>query len=56
MNAHTRRQFFERLRALNPHPTTELKYSTPFELLIAVVLSAQTTDKGVNQVTARLFP
>lgn len=56
MNAHTRRQFFERLRALNPHPTTELKYSTPFELLVAVVLSAQATDKGVNQATDRLFP
>ncbi|MFZ5537360.1 MAG: endonuclease III [Pseudomonadota bacterium] len=56
MNAHTRRQFFERLRALNPHPTTELKYSTPFELLIAVVLSAQATDKGVNLATDRLFP
>ncbi|MGB9577857.1 MAG: endonuclease III [Halothiobacillaceae bacterium] len=56
MNAHTRRQFFERLRTLNPHPTTELKYSTPFELLIAVVLSAQATDKGVNLATARLFP
>ncbi|MFZ5514392.1 MAG: endonuclease III [Pseudomonadota bacterium] len=56
MNAHTRRQFFERLRALNPHPTTELKYSTPFELLVAVVLSAQATDKGVNLATDRLFP
>lgn len=56
MNTTTRRLFFERLAALNPHPTTELKYSTPFELLIAVVLSAQATDRGVNQATARLFP
>ncbi|MEW5839333.1 MAG: endonuclease III [Pseudomonadota bacterium] len=56
MNANTRRLFFERLRALNPHPKTELNYSTPFELLIAVVLSAQATDKSVNLATARLFP
>jgi len=47
---------FERLRALNPHPTTELEYSTPFELLVAVILSAQATDKGVNLATRRLFP
>jgi endonuclease-3 len=47
---------FERLRALNPHPTTELEYSTPFELLVAVVLSAQATDKSVNLATRRLFP
>jgi endonuclease-3 len=47
---------FERLRALNPRPTTELEYSTPFELLVAVVLSAQATDKGVNLATRRLFP
>jgi endonuclease-3 len=45
-----------RLRELNPHPTTELEYSTPFELLIAVVLSAQATDVGVNKATRRLFP
>ena len=47
---------FERLRAANPHPTTELNYTTTFELLVAVILSAQATDKGVNKVTARLFP
>jgi len=48
--------FFARLQAQNPHPTTELNYSTPFELLIAVILSAQATDKSVNQATASLFP
>jgi endonuclease-3 len=47
---------FERLRALNPHPATELEYSTPFELLVAVILSAQATDKSVNLATRRLFP
>jgi len=47
---------FERLRALNPHPRTELEYSTPFELLVAVILSAQATDKSVNLATRRLFP
>mgnify|MGYP000977487276 FL=1 len=46
---------FERLQELNPHPTTELEYSTPFELLVAVVLSAQATDVGVNRATAKLF-
>jgi endonuclease-3 len=56
MNDAKRRQIFERLRAANPAPTTELAYQTPFELLIAVILSAQATDKGVNQATARLFP
>lgn len=56
MNTTTRREFFQRLRALNPHPTTELHYSNPFELLVAVVLSAQATDKSVNLATARLFP
>ncbi|MCB1786536.1 MAG: endonuclease III [Gammaproteobacteria bacterium] len=56
MNKAKRQQIFERLRAENPHPTTELHYSTPFELLIAVILSAQATDKGVNLATARLFP
>lgn len=56
MNTEKRRQIFERLRAENPHPTTELNYSTPFELLIAVILSAQATDRGVNKVTDRLFP
>ncbi|HEY7906978.1 MAG TPA: endonuclease III [Wenzhouxiangella sp.] len=47
--------FFERLSALNPHPTTELKFSTPFELLVAVTLSAQATDVGVNKATEKLF-
>jgi endonuclease-3 len=56
MNKLKRQQIFERLRAANPHPTTELNYSNPFELLIAVILSAQATDKGVNKATARLFP
>jgi endonuclease-3 len=56
MNDAKRRQIFERLRAANPAPTTELEYSTPFELLVAVILSAQATDKGVNKATARLFP
>jgi endonuclease III len=46
---------FARLKALNPHPTTELEYSTPFELLVAVVLSAQATDKSVNLATRTLF-
>ncbi len=46
---------FERLRARNPHPTTELEYRTPFELLVAVILSAQATDKGVNIATRKLF-
>jgi len=56
MNAQKRLEIFTRLRQDNPHPTTELNYSTPFELLIAVILSAQATDKGVNKATARLFP
>ncbi len=56
MNARQRQAMFERLRALNPHPTTELEYSTPFELLVAVILSAQATDKSVNLATRRLFP
>lgn len=55
MNAAKRHQIFERLRAANPSPTTELQYRTPFELLVAVILSAQATDKSVNQATARLF-
>ena len=50
-----RRQIFERLQAANPNPTTELRYRTPFELLVAVVLSAQATDKSVNQATAVLY-
>ena len=48
-------ELFTRLRAGNPHPVTELEYTTPFELLVAVVLSAQATDVSVNKVTARLF-
>ena len=48
--------FFQTLQAANPHPETELHYSTPFELLTAVLLSAQATDVGVNKATARLFP
>ena len=51
-----RREFFSRLQAANPHPTTELQYASPFELLVAVILSAQATDKSVNKATARLFP
>ena len=47
---------FQRWREANPHPTTELQFSTPFELLIAVLLSAQATDAGVNKATAKLFP
>jgi endonuclease-3 len=49
-------ELFTRLRELNPHPTTELAYSTPFELLVAVVLSAQSTDVGVNKATKKLYP
>ena len=49
-------ELFTRLRALNPKPTTELLYTTPFELLVAVVLSAQATDVGVNKATRRLYP
>jgi len=56
MNSAKRHEIFSRLRAANPHPTTELEYTTPFELLVAVVLSAQATDKGVNLATRRLFP
>ena len=56
MNKAKRQEIFERLRAANPHPTTELNFSNPFELLIAVILSAQATDKGVNRATAKLFP
>ena len=51
-----RHELFARLAELNPHPTTELEYSTPFELLVAVVLSAQATDVGVNKATRKLFP
>jgi endonuclease-3 len=56
MNAEKRRKIFERLRAANPKPTTELEYQTPFELLVGVILSAQATDKSVNAATRRLFP
>ncbi len=56
MNAAKRREIFLRLQAANPHPTTELQYSTPFELLVAVMLSAQATDKSVNLATRELFP
>ncbi len=50
------REMFTRLRELNPHPRTELEYSSPFELLVAVTLSAQATDVGVNKATRKLFP
>ena len=56
MNAAKRLEIFTRLRAANPQPTTELLYRTPFELLIAVLLSAQATDVSVNKATAKLFP
>ena len=56
MNQHIRTEMFKRWREANPHPTTELQFSTPFELLIAVLLSAQATDVGVNKATAKLFP
>ena len=56
MNAAKRRKIFERFAAANPEPKTELVYSTPFELLVAVVLSAQATDVSVNKATAKLFP
>jgi len=56
MNNQKRRQILVRLRADNPQPTTELHYSTPFELLVAVMLSAQATDVSVNKATARLYP
>ena len=55
MNPRRTREIFERLRARNPHPATELEYSTPFELLVAVILSAQATDNSVNVATRRLF-
>ncbi len=56
MNSEKRYRFLEKLRAENPTPTTELRYETPFELLIAVMLSAQATDVSVNKATARLYP
>ncbi|MGD8629640.1 MAG: endonuclease III [Gammaproteobacteria bacterium] len=55
MNRSKRQQIFERLRANNPHPTTELQYGNPFQLLVAVMLSAQSTDVGVNKATRALF-
>lgn len=56
MNANKRLQIFSRFQAANPNPTTELNYSTAFELLIAVMLSAQATDVSVNKATSKLFP
>jgi endonuclease-3 len=56
MNPAKRQQIFERLREANPSPKTELEYTTPFELLIAVLLSAQATDVGVNKATRKLYP
>lgn len=55
MNRERRTEFFRRLQARNPAPTTELSYTTSFELLVAVILSAQATDRGVNKATERLF-
>lgn len=56
MNSEKRREIFTRLRQANPHPKTELEYKTPFELLIAVLLSAQATDVSVNKATRLLYP
>ena len=56
MNPEKRRRIFELFRAASPHPKSELDYKTPYELLVAVVLSAQATDKSVNLATAKLFP
>lgn len=56
MNKDKRRQILERLREANPNPTTELEYTSPFELLISVILSAQATDVSVNKATAKLYP
>ena len=55
MNAEKRKQIFERLKTANPNPTTELEYTTPFELFIAVILSAQATDVSVNKATRKLY-
>jgi endonuclease-3 len=55
MNAEKRKLIFERLKTANPNPTTELEYTTPFELLIAVILSAQATDVSVNKATRKLY-
>ena len=56
MNAAKRQAIYERLRAANPQPTTELEYGSPFELLVSVILSAQATDKSVNAATRKLYP
>lgn len=56
MNAAKRTEIFQRFQAANPHPETELEYSSPFQLLIAVILSAQATDRSVNLATRRFFP
>jgi endonuclease-3 len=56
MNNAKRQTIFERFQVANPHPTTELEYTTPFELLIAVILSAQATDVSVNKATRKLYP
>ena len=56
MNPAKRREIFRRFQEANPHPTTELEHGSPFELLVAVVLSAQATDKSVNLATRKLFP
>ncbi|MCK5431628.1 MAG: endonuclease III [Gammaproteobacteria bacterium] len=56
MNKNKRSEIFQKLKAQNPQPTTELKYANPFELLISVILSAQATDVGVNKATRQLFP
>ena len=55
MNGKQREELFRRLRELNPHPTTELEFASPFQLLVAVILSAQATDVGVNKATRSLF-
>jgi endonuclease III len=55
MNLEKRSAIFARLKEVNPHPTTELEYTSPFELLIAVILSAQATDVSVNKATRKLF-
>ena len=56
MNAAKRTEIFQRLQAANPQPTTELEYGTPFQLLVAVILSAQATDRSVNLATRKFFP
>src|SRR5690606_26351249 len=56
MNKQKRQEIFERFRAANPSPTTELHYESTFQLLIAVILSAQATDRSVNLATAKFFP